>query len=200
MALSIFIITMGFLLAFLLVFSQILCAQKTEQVFEAKGDLGCNYKKVYSSVERQKFYPFSDFDIIKIVSFRHHIKEIPVRKDSVVVDSILEEKYLTKNDAGDLTDILYNNFYKSRPNYGVMNQCYIPRNAILFYNKLGKLVESIILCFHCYNYKVSSEEINMGDNCTEKMDKLRKFFILKDILFGTDPEILSYPGETFRSD
>ena len=39
----------------------------------------------------------------------------------------------------------------------------------------------------------------MGDDCTEKMDKLRQFFISKDIKFGTNPDILSYPGETFRT-
>lgn len=191
---------MRFLLAFLLVFSQILYAQKTEEVFEAKGNLDCFYKKVYSATQRNEFYPFAASDSIELVSFRYHFKNIPVRKDSIVVDSILEKKYLTKQDIMKLTDILYNNFFKARPNYGVTSQCYSPRNAILFYNKSGKLIASIVICFHCDNYVASSDKVMMGDDCAEKMRKLRVFFIFKGMKYGTDSKIYSYPGETFRSE
>lgn len=200
MPLSIFIKSMPILFLALLFFSQVVFAQKTNHVFEPKGNLDCFYKKIYSASQRKEFYPFAESDSIKLVSFRYHVNGIPIRKDSVIADSIVEEMWLPKEDISKLTDILYNNFFKARPNYGVTNQCFTPRNAILFYNKLGKLVESIVICFHCENYKASSAEIKMGDNCTEKIEKIRKLFISKDIIFGTDPKILSYPGETFRTD
>lgn len=200
MPLSIFIMPMPILFLVLLFFSQVVFAQKTEHAVEPKGNLDCFYKKVYSATQRNQFYPFSASDSIELVSFRYHFKNIPVRKDSILVDSILEKKYLTKQDILKFTDILYNNFFKARPNYGVTNLCYTPRNAILFYNKSGKLIESIVICFHCNNYVASSDKVMMGDDCSEKMRKLRVFFILKGMKYGTDSKIHSYPGETLRSD
>ncbi len=113
------------------------------------------------------------------------------------MDSLIEIKTLNKDETNDLTDILYNNFYKKRPNYGHITQCFFPRNAILFLDNAGSLKEYILLCFHCDRHEQSSENIQYGDDCAEKMEKLRAFFILKGITFGTDTSIERYPGENF---
>ena len=59
---------------------------------------------------------------------------------------------MTKTETNELTDILYNNFYKKLPNYGTLTQCFFPRNAILFLDKSGYLKEYILICFHCDSF------------------------------------------------
>jgi hypothetical protein len=164
---------------------------------EAQGDPTCVYKDRYPAEQRKGSYPFSKADSIVLVSYRYHEKNIPVSKDEVKQDSILEMRWIFKDEIDEITDILYNNFYASEINFVPGSKCYFPRNAILFYNG-GKLFETVILCFSCDEYSTSSERVNMGDKCEQKMSKLRDFFRRKGISFGTDPKILSYPGETIR--
>jgi hypothetical protein len=136
-------------------------------------------------------------DTVKIVSFRHHKNNYPIKGNVIISDSLVEVKTLNQGELYQMTDIIFNNFFKKKPNYGVITQCYYPRNAILFINNEGKLIESIIICFHCDNYKLSSEEICFGDDCSQKIDKLRLFFISMGLSFGTNKDIMQYPGETF---
>jgi hypothetical protein len=161
-----------------------------------KGDLNCFYKSKYSATQRSQFYPFNIADTIKLVSFRYHRHNYPIKGDTLLVDSLTEIKTLTKADVNNLTDILYNNFYKQQPNYGSLTQCFFPRNAILFYDKPGHLKESILLCFHCDRHEESSDRINFGSDCTQKMEKLRQFFVSSGLKFGTDKTIDIYPGES----
>lgn len=163
--------------------------------FKMIGDRTCVYKPTYSAVQRLRFYPFSISDTVKIVSFRHHNLNHPIRKDSLLVDSLVEIKVLSKTAINQLTNILYNNFYKKTPNYGISSQCFFPRNAILFFDKNGKMIESIVICFHCNNYETSSEKVEMGDECGQKTEKIRKFFMAKGLRLGTDLSISLYPGE-----
>ena len=165
------------------------------ELTKLKGNLNCFYKPKYSAKQRTLFYPFNSTDTIKLVSFRYHRHNYPIIKDSVIVDSLVEIKVLTKPEINKLTDILYNNFYKQQPNYGEFSTCFFPRNAILFYDKTGHLKENILLCFHCDSHQKSSEKVNYGSDCTQKMEKLRQFFIVLGLKFGTDKEIEKYPGE-----
>jgi len=188
------------LVSFIISLSQIVNAQASiEQIKipKLKGDLSCFYKSKYSEAERNRFYPFNISTTIKIVSFRHHRLNYPINGDSLLVDSLIEIKTLTKADKSKLTNIIYNNFYKQKPNYGSITQCFFPRNAILFFDKSGRLVESILLCFHCGNFKLSSDKIVMGDKCSQKVEKLRKLFVEFGLKFGTDNAIIEYPGEDF---
>ena len=161
-----------------------------------QGNLNCHYVKKFNEQQRLQFYPFNVSDTIKLVSFRYHANSYPIHKDSLLIDSLIETKILTNDQVNKLTDIMYNNFFKKQPNYDVTSLCFLPRNAILFVDKNGKLKEHIGICFHCDNYTKSSEEIKMGDDCDQKMEKLRKFFIAAGIKFGTDNTIDSYAGET----
>ncbi len=160
-----------------------------------KGDLNCVYRHKYSAKHRSSLYPFSNSEVIKIVSFRYSRNQCPISDTTVKEDSLIETKTLTKLQIDSLTDILYNNFYKDPPNFGVSAQCYFPRNAILFYNEQGKMIENIIICFHCENHIESSEKINFGSNCSQKMEKLRKIFVSVGVFFGTNRKVNIYPGE-----
>jgi hypothetical protein len=165
--------------------------------FKMSGDRTCVYKPTYSAAQRLRFYPFNVADTIKLVSFWHHNRDHPIKKDSLLVDSLVEIKVLSKTAINQLTNILYNNFYKKPPNYGVSSQCFFPRNAILFFDKNGKMIESIVVCFHCNNFETGSEKVEMGDECGQKIDKIRKFFVAKGLRLGTDLSISLYPGERF---
>ena len=162
-----------------------------------KGDLDCSYQPKYSAAQRNHFYPFNLFDTVKLISFRYHFNESPIKGDSLLLDSLIEIKTLTKPEVSSLTDILYNNFYKRSPNYGTVTQCFFPRNAILFFDKSGKLQEYILICFHCDRHKESSDKIKYGDECTQKIEKIREFFVSKGLKFGTDKAVETYPGESF---
>ena len=166
-----------------------------EKLPKLKGDMNCTYKFKYSSPQRLQFYPFNVSDSIRLVSFRYHRHDYPIIKDSLVLDSMLENVILSSKDIDILTDILYKNFYKSKPNYGSLNQCFYPRNGIIFYDKAGRIKESILICFHCNSLEKGSSKINTGDECSEKIEKLRLFFIFKGVHFGTNLKVLLYPGE-----
>jgi hypothetical protein len=187
------------IIIFILVVPKILTAQtitKEIKLPEPKGDFRCVYTPKYSKKQRDKFYPFNIADTIKLVSFRYHRHNYPIKSDIVLIDSLIENITLTKLQIHSLTDILYNNFYKKPPNYGVLTQCFFPRNAILFYDKNGNLKESILLCFQCDRHEKSSDKINFGSNCTQKMQKLSTFFISLGVKFGTNKNIKFYSGES----
>jgi hypothetical protein len=172
-------------------------SNKQMKMPKPKGDLNCYYKSKYSADERNKFYPFNSADIIKLVSFRYHKNNYPIGKNGLAIDSLIESKTLTNEDISNLTDILFNNFYKRQPNYGVVTQCFFPRNAIIFLDKFGNLTDYILLCFHCNRHQEGSDSVKYGDECEQKVELLRDFFISKGIMFGTDAKIESYPGEDF---
>ena len=162
-----------------------------------KGDPNCIYTSKYSEIQRSQFYPFNITDTIKLVSFRYHFENYPIKVDTVSIDSLIEVNSLTKSEVSKLTDILYNNFYKKRPNYGSLTQCFFPRNAVLFIDHSGQLKEYILICFHCNNHEESSDKIYFGEECSQKMEKLRLFFISEGIKFGTDKTVDLYPGEKY---
>lgn len=174
--------------------------QMEQKMFKPKGNPACIYKNKYSVAERNKIYPFSIADTIKLVSFRYHRKNIAIAKDTVITDSLIETTVLSSLQVDSLTDILYNTFYKKMPNYGSVTQCNFPRNAILFFDKSGKLKEYIIFCFHCDRHEESSDKISMGDECSQKMEKLKHFFITMNIKYGTNTDVDSFPGEDSFAD
>ncbi|MES2777286.1 MAG: hypothetical protein V4722_24120 [Bacteroidota bacterium] len=177
--------------------------QKVENQVELprlKGNFNCIYKPKYSPAQRKKFYPFKIAATIKLVSFRYHNDNSPFKNDTLLTDSLVEVKSLTKTEVDGLTDILYNNFYKTQPNYGSLTQCFYPRNAILFLDRSGHLKEYVLICFHCDRHEESSDKIYFGNDCTQKMEKLRLFFVSAGIKFGTDRSIDLYPGEKTEAD
>ena len=158
----------------------------------------CIYSKEYPDSTRMNFYPFNSYRNIKLVSFRYHEEGLPVRNNFIIEDSLLETKTLSQKDICTLTDILYNNrFAEKVPPTETLCSIH-PRNAILFFDSNNQLQEYILLAYYCQHYKKSSEEVNIGDACTEKTEKLRRFFLLKGIKFGTGKQDRRYPGETIN--
>jgi hypothetical protein len=159
-------------------------------------DKNCVYRNKYTESERLKFYPFNIADTIKLISFRYHSNNYPIGNGHINTDSLLEQKILNKEEVAGLTDFLYNIMPKRPGNIGTFSMCFWPRNAILFIDKSGKLKEYVLICFHCHRYESSSSG-NFGnwDECYQKSEILRKFFVSAGIKFGTDLSIREYPGE-----
>lgn len=188
------------LILFILGHLQTVAEQKTKNQIKLpkpKGDHNCFYKSKFSETQRHQFYPFNIADTIKLISFRYHRYNYAIKGDTLLSDSLVEIKTLTNAEIIKLTDILYNNFYKKQPNYGSLTQCFFPRNAILFLDRFGRLKEHSLICFHCDRHKESSDKINFGDECTQKMEKLRQFFVSVGLKFGTDKTVDLYPGENY---
>jgi hypothetical protein len=159
-------------------------------------DENCIYINKYSEAARSKFYPFNVSDTIMLVSFNYHKNNYPIDQHSISYDSLIERRVLNKAEVAQLTDILYNNVAKKHGNIGAINQCFFPRNAILFIDKTGKLREYVLLCFHCKRYESSYDKIERWDSCYQKFEMIYQFFISTGIKFGTDPTIDIYPGES----
>ena len=158
--------------------------------------MDCLYDRKYTDSIRKTFYPFNQYKKIQLVSFRFHQNNSPIKINSIEQDSLIESKVLTEGEINILTDILYNN-YLQKENVPYDHLCFFqPRNAILFFDDKNELKESILICFHCGDYRNSSEKLKFGDECDSKMKKLRAFFISKKVKFGTDLNKESYPGET----
>ena len=61
----------------------------------------------------------------------------------------------------------------------------MPRNAILFYDNENKLIGFIEVCFECRNYRTTDKRITLGEECNQKFDMLKEFFVECGIKFGT---------------
>jgi hypothetical protein len=66
------------------------------------------------------------------------------------------------------------------------NSCFNPRNAILFYDKNGDLIEYIDICFECLKHTNSYEKLdNQSYWCEQKYWRLQKLFEKVGVKNGT---------------
>jgi len=164
-------------------------------------DENCIYSAEYSQEDRMKNYPFSVADTIKLVSFRYHWNNYPVKKDFVAYDSLIDQVLLAKSQVNQFTDILYNNTVKNygdpkATHLGSVYACDLPRNAILFIDKTGNLRAYVLICFHCHRFEPGPERQTWyGAFCDQKFEMIRQFFISMGIKYGTDLMTNEYPGE-----
>ena len=62
-------------------------------------------------------------------------------------------------------------------------QCFMPNNAILFYDKKGSVIAAIEVSFACENVLTLPAGLNTGSWCRAKFDSLREFFERSGIRF-----------------
>ena len=148
---------------------------------------------------RLKHYPFNISTQIQLVSFpggvdtskwkdMTNIDSLPRLNDTVCYAKLKEVKALTLSQIDKLTDIFYNYGFGGHVHIGYI-RCFRPRNAILFLDNSGRLVEYIEVCFECNNTKESSQKISLGQMCTEKMSMLRDYFKHVGITYGLKNEV-----------
>lgn len=161
----------------------------------ASKNRSCKYVRKFSVEQRASKYPFSVAKTVRLISFRAHLRQYPFREGQVMEDSVIESKELSTQETQQLTDIIYNNFFYGRLNYGTVSQCFHPRNGIVFYSAAGVMEAYVLICFHCQNFRMSSDTFSFGDECADKTEKLRRFFIGMGVQFGTNIHQDYYPGE-----
>lgn len=99
-------------------------------------------------------------------------------------DHFEEKAELSENQKNELTDLIYNfeNNHKDAVLWAA--SCYMPRNAVLFFNDNNKLIEFIEICFECNNYRTNSKKMDLNNNCGEKLYLLKEQFSKAGIQYG----------------
>ncbi len=69
-----------------------------------------------------------------------YIDELIAKKDSINENKFDKIKTLNFNQIEKLTNIIYNYGFKGKPNIISTSNCYMPRNAILFYDNKNQLL------------------------------------------------------------
>lgn len=161
----------------------------------------CIFVKKYSFAQRLKQYPFSKAVKVLAVSYDCALEDTigaPKRPDTVFISdlhikhgrlnysSLKEIKQLDAEEINKLTNIIYNTDYKKNMNFvNPGYKCFSPRNALLFYNRNGKIFDYIEICFECEVYQSLSEKLDIGTLCNQKFDMVKQVFIDAGIKYGT---------------
>jgi hypothetical protein len=172
-------------------------AQYDEEEEAAK----CAKLSKYSNEQLENLFPFKDANYIKIVSFKQPFDDsiseneyIESRvignfysKDSdgfMKIDSSrlnvlewLEIATLSDSSSIQLANILFNYGFKGQPAVLTTAACYIPRNAVLFFNSANQAFAAIEICFECDRVEFYPKNAEYGQMCTEKMELLNSFFV-----------------------
>ena len=153
----------------------------------------------YSLTERANFYPFNTTSKIVIVSFDKQIKKIdssdwrfgksaykdyvgdvkyglPFLNDTICLSKLIQSKILSNDQVDSLTDILYNTCYRWTITETNKAMCYLPHNAILFFDKKDKVIDYIEICFDCHQFKYSNKKIERFEQCDISVLDLKKYF------------------------
>jgi hypothetical protein len=163
-----------------------------------------NCKKVekYSADARLKLYPYNIASQVMLISFDDTSsskmqgddfqKFLNTNLNKVLNASLLsqitEKKILNKTQLIELTNIIYNYTFISKPSVIATPNCYMPSNAILFLDKNNKLIGFLELCFQCNRFRASNNKINIADHCSQKLEMLKAFFLRNGIKYGTTEE------------
>ncbi|MCM5530637.1 hypothetical protein [Parasegetibacter sp. NRK P23] len=175
-----------------------LTAYGQDSTFDIGKSQKINFTK-YSLAERVGFYPFNIAFKVAIVSFDKQVKKIDSSdwrfgkssykdykgdveyglqflNDTICLSKLTQIKILDTNQVDSLTDILYNTCYRWTITETTKAMCYLPHNAVLFFDKNEKVIDYIEICFDCYQFKYSNNRIERFDQCDFAVWDLRKYF------------------------
>lgn len=149
----------------------------------------------YSLKERKRFYPFNQASQIKLVFFERRQKIVtlglkggpnkemidyeyglPIINDTICFSQLAQTIALPLYEIDSLTDLLYNTCYRSPLTLTSKAGCYLPHNAILFFDKNDQPFEYIELCFSCRQIKYSSPKMIAFDDCDDAFQTLKAYF------------------------
>lgn len=187
---------------------------KAQQALIDKHETCTNLHR-YTAGRRRAFFPFGPAASIRLISYEslRPNNDIvldgqdrpPVPPEDTVMENfipmginnfkvnyrrVVELKDLSAAGIDSLTDILYNVGFtpvKNVPRYATPGaKCYEPRNAILFLDAEGKVMQYIEFCFACEKYNYSSPKTKPIDYCEQKYDMLRTYFLKQGLKYGTE--------------
>jgi len=172
----------------------------------------CVFTKKFTAVQRLKKYPFSKATKILAVSydgsgdrnieitidgdtldamthknyrdFKSH--GLQFKKGTLDTSNLFEVKQLTAKQINRLTDIMYNTDNRIPNDYlDPGRKCFNPRNALIFYDKSGKVFDYLEICFECDMMESKSNRIHFHSECTQRFDLVKKFLINVGFKYGT---------------
>lgn len=141
-------------------------------------DQRCYRNGNLSAAERSGRYPFSKAGKVIFIAFDGKAGKTPVHNGLLDTGQVKAMKVLDQKQVNALTDLIFNYNYSKKNQLVVHAEpgCYIPRNAILFTDEEARVFAYIEICFECYKYKSSEEQVNLGASCEDKLDLLKKLF------------------------
>lgn len=101
--------------------------------------------------------------------------ELPRKNlDSLSLENVTQIKTLNLSQIGKLSDILYNTCSRLNANCSqTIRGCYLPRNAILFFDENGKVFEYLEICFECKTKETFGkiENLDLSDYMYNDLEK-----------------------------
>ena len=201
-----------FFVILLLICCKLSAQKKTKKPFPPPphiDDCFCKESQRFDIKQRLLFYPFNLAKKIEFVSYSNDIVEEVVKNDSSIhsvkqnkTKLILNSKYrksdinksisfpnFEEKSSVDSLNInkLTNTFFNLENKKSIcINSCNIPRNAILFYDKNGDLMEYIDICFECLKHTKSYKTLdNQSYWCEQKYWQLKELFAQVGVKYGT---------------
>jgi hypothetical protein len=154
----------------------------------------------YSLKKRLDFYPLNQSTRITIVSFDkqvdssnslntnrtpRYIYSLPKKNDTICFSKLSQTVSLNIKQVDTLSDILYNTCFRWTIRETNTANCYLPHNAILFFDKNDKVLDYIEICFDCSQLYFSNKKIKQFEQCDFAIDNLRKYFMRLGIKVST---------------
>lgn len=161
-------------------------------------DQRCYWNGNLNAAERSARYPFSKAGKVIFIAFDAEAGKTPVYNGGLDTGQTKAIKVLDPKQVNALTDLIFNYNYSKKNQLTVHAEpgCYIPRNAILFTDEQARVFAYIEICFECYQYKSSEEQVHLGVSCADKLDLLKKLF--KDAGVATTFAPFNEPAPVLR--
>lgn len=161
----------------------------------------CGFTNKYSAQQRLAMYPFSRAVKVLAVSYKYKGMDTeknndlnhPPKRGLYVNDEILdtttliEKRILDARQIDQLTDLIFNTDYKKKWQFHSIDfgKCFEPRNALIFINSEGKVLDYLEICFECKQTYSRSEQFDIGILCNQKYELFSDYFKSIGIHYGT---------------
>lgn len=171
---------------------QALMTEKDDSL--AMVNMQCLKTNAVSAEERRARYPFNKAKRIELISFADTASDLtiklPVKNNRLNGSMIRDQKVLDAGQVNELTNIWFNigktPIQNLKYTYSIGASCYEPRNGIIFIDDKNRVFEYVEICFGCRRNRYSSKRIKPWDDCEQKYDILRDYFIKQGIKFGVE--------------
>ena len=147
----------------------------------------------YPLKTRLTFYPFNQSPKIMLVAFDKQVDstrsiktkyqrppefiyKLPTQNDTICVSKLAQIVSLNIQQVDTLSDILYNTCFRWTITETNAAMCYLPHNAILFFDKNDKILDYIEICFDCHQIRYSNKKIEKFEQCDFALTDLKKYF------------------------
>jgi hypothetical protein len=166
----------------------------------------CGFYGTKTVEQRNALFPFNVAKKVVLVAYLGEYFEEPENQEPVIIREeevangkyakvykIVAEKEITGAAVDSISNIMFNYGLESGQNTGEDGHiaCYDPHNSVLFYDKKGKLIGNLEICFMCgqaYFYPDVKVMKNLYNLCPGVMYVLNDFFEQYGIKYGTRDE------------